>query len=143
MPRNTTVREPEVTKDGQSSGPGSTAAVGIKDVAVRFRTKNRDVTALTDIDLEVPMGQFVAIVGPSGCGKSTLLKLVAGLLKPSAGDVLLNGERVQGRATTSATSSSARPCWSGVRRAATSCCRRRCGRCRRSWGAGAPTNSSR
>ncbi|MEV7863331.1 ABC transporter ATP-binding protein [Streptomyces sp. NWU339] len=96
MPRNTTVREPEVTKDGQSSGPGSTAAVGIKDVAVRFRTKNRDVTALTDIDLEVPMGQFVAIVGPSGCGKSTLLKLVAGLLKPSAGDVLLNGERVQG-----------------------------------------------
>ncbi|CAM5725121.1 ABC transporter ATP-binding protein [Streptomyces hirsutus] len=54
------------------------------------------MTALTDIDLEVPMGQFVAIVGPSGCGKSTLLKLVAGLLKPSAGDVLLNGERVQG-----------------------------------------------
>ncbi|MFD4262610.1 ABC transporter ATP-binding protein [Streptomyces sp. NPDC058534] len=96
MPRNTTVREPAVTKDGRSGGSGSTAAVGIKDVAVRFRTKNRDVTALTDVDLEVPMGQFVAIVGPSGCGKSTLLKLVAGLLKPSTGDVLLNGERVQG-----------------------------------------------
>ncbi|MFC7014505.1 ABC transporter ATP-binding protein [Streptomyces viridiviolaceus] len=96
MPRNTTVREPAVTKDGRSSGSGTTAAVGIKDVAVRFRTRNRDVTALTDVDLDVPMGQFVAIVGPSGCGKSTLLKLVAGLLKPSTGDVLLNGERVQG-----------------------------------------------
>ncbi|MGN9790247.1 ABC transporter ATP-binding protein [Streptomyces sp. NPDC054847] len=96
MPRNTTVREPDVTNDRQGGPSATTPAVGIKDVAVRFRTKNRDVTALTDVDLEVRAGEFVAIVGPSGCGKSTLLKLVAGLLKPSTGDVLLGGERVQG-----------------------------------------------
>ncbi|MFF8841214.1 ABC transporter ATP-binding protein [Streptomyces sp. NPDC015127] len=92
MARDTTLREPAVTDKGGQSG----AAVSLKDVAVRFRTKNRDVTALKDIDLEVPMGQFVAIVGPSGCGKSTLLKLVAGLLAPSSGEVLLGGERVRG-----------------------------------------------
>jgi NitT/TauT family transport system ATP-binding protein len=96
MPRNTTVREPDVTNDRQGGSSATTPAVGIKDVAVRFRTKNRDVTALTDVDLEVRAGEFVAIVGPSGCGKSTLLKLVAGLLRPSTGDVLLGGERVQG-----------------------------------------------
>ncbi|MGW0699852.1 ABC transporter ATP-binding protein [Streptomyces sp. NPDC002867] len=92
MARDTTLRERAVTdQDGQGG-----AAVSLKDVAVRFRTRNRDVTALKDIDLEVPMGQFVAIVGPSGCGKSTLLKLVAGLLAPSSGEVLLGGERVRG-----------------------------------------------
>jgi NitT/TauT family transport system ATP-binding protein len=94
MGEDTTVREPAVTAKDSQQGP--TAAVGIEDVAVRFRTKNRDVTALTDVSLDVAMGEFVAIVGPSGCGKSTLLKLVAGLLKPSTGDVRLHGERVLG-----------------------------------------------
>jgi NitT/TauT family transport system ATP-binding protein len=94
MGEDTTVREPAVTVKDSHQGP--TAAVGIEDVAVRFRTKNRDVTALTDVCLDVAMGEFVAIVGPSGCGKSTLLKLVAGLLKPSTGDIRLHGERVRG-----------------------------------------------
>ena len=48
--------------------------------------------ALDRIDLEVPDGQFVAVVGPSGCGKSTLLSLVAGLRLPSSGTVLCDGE---------------------------------------------------
>ncbi len=73
----------------------TSAAVGIDDVAVRFRTKNRDVTALRDVCLDVATGEFVAIVGPSGCGKSTLLKLVAGLLKPSSGQVRLRDEQVK------------------------------------------------
>ncbi|MFC9245816.1 ABC transporter ATP-binding protein [Streptomyces sp. NPDC057136] len=72
------------------------AAVGLSDVAVRFRSKKRDVTALQDVSLDVRPGEFIAIVGPSGCGKSTLLKLVAGLLKPSSGEVRLGGERVNG-----------------------------------------------
>ncbi|MDG4861416.1 ABC transporter ATP-binding protein [Streptomyces sp. T-3] len=71
-------------------------AVGIHGVDVRFRSKKRDVTALREVSLDVGMGEFVAIVGPSGCGKSTLLKLVAGLLAPSSGEVLLQGERVTG-----------------------------------------------
>ncbi|MFI0445697.1 ABC transporter ATP-binding protein [Actinomadura sp. 6N118] len=77
-------------------GEDTDAAVRIEDVAVRFRTKKRDVTALHEVSLDVGMGEFVAIVGPSGCGKSTLLKLVAGLLKPSGGGVWLRGEKVAG-----------------------------------------------
>jgi NitT/TauT family transport system ATP-binding protein len=50
------------------------------------------VLALDRVDLEVPDGQFVAVVGPSGCGKSTLLSLVAGLRQPSSGIVLCDGE---------------------------------------------------
>ncbi|MEU6643889.1 ABC transporter ATP-binding protein [Saccharomonospora sp. NPDC046836] len=71
-------------------------AVEIEDVAVRFRTKKRDVTALRDVTMRVDPGEFVAIVGPSGCGKSTLLKLASGLLAPSAGSVRLLGDRVSG-----------------------------------------------
>ncbi|MFC8124519.1 ABC transporter ATP-binding protein [Streptomyces sp. NPDC057302] len=79
-----------------SVGDARPSAVRLDDVAVRFRTKKKDVTALRDVSLNVGAGEFVAIVGPSGCGKSTLLKLVAGLLAPSTGDVLLGGERVRG-----------------------------------------------
>ncbi|WP_432148624.1 ABC transporter ATP-binding protein [Streptomyces sp. bgisy029] len=78
-----------------SKGVGA-AAVQLDDVAVRFRSKKRDVTALSDVSLDVAPGEFVAIVGPSGCGKSTLLKLIAGLLTASSGEVLLGGERVNG-----------------------------------------------
>ncbi|WP_318294864.1 ABC transporter ATP-binding protein [Streptomyces bacillaris] len=86
---------------GAGAGAGTGAGVGaasvqLADVEVRFRSKKRDVTALSDISLDVAPGEFVAIVGPSGCGKSTLLKLVAGLLTASSGDVLLGGERVKG-----------------------------------------------
>ncbi|MFF2860677.1 ABC transporter ATP-binding protein [Streptomyces rubiginosohelvolus] len=79
-----------------AAGAGPAAGVRLADVAVRFRSKKRDVTALSDVSLDVAPGEFVAIVGPSGCGKSTLLKLVAGLLTASSGDVLLGGERVTG-----------------------------------------------
>jgi NitT/TauT family transport system ATP-binding protein len=54
------------------------------------------VTALTDTDLSVGDGEFISIVGPSGCGKSTLLRLLAGLDKPDAGRIELNGHAVDG-----------------------------------------------
>ncbi len=47
--------------------------------------------ALDSLSLDIPTGQFTAIVGPSGCGKSTLLRLVADLLKPTRGQILLDG----------------------------------------------------
>jgi NitT/TauT family transport system ATP-binding protein len=65
--------------------------VAIRGVSQRF---GADVIALEDIELEVPDGQFVALVGPSGCGKSTLLSLVAGLRRPSKGTVLCDGEPI-------------------------------------------------
>ncbi|WP_329522042.1 ABC transporter ATP-binding protein [Spirillospora sp. NBC_01491] len=85
--------DPQDGADAEAQGPG---AVEIDGVAVRFRSRRRDVTALREASLNVKSGEFVAIVGPSGCGKSTLLKLVAGLLKPSSGTVRLHGEQVTG-----------------------------------------------
>ncbi|MFJ4709124.1 ABC transporter ATP-binding protein [Streptomyces anulatus] len=83
-------------RTGSAAGTGPAAAVRLADVSVRFRSKKRDVTAISGVSLDVAPGEFVAIVGPSGCGKSTLLKLVAGLLTASSGEVLLGGEQVTG-----------------------------------------------
>jgi NitT/TauT family transport system ATP-binding protein len=54
------------------------------------------VLALEHVSLAIERNEFVSIVGPSGCGKSTLLRLIAGLLQPSAGRVMIDGARVQG-----------------------------------------------
>ena len=60
---------------------------------VRLQYANGTV-ALESTDLSIDQGDFVALVGPSGCGKSTILKLVAGLLRPSAGSVVVGGREV-------------------------------------------------
>ena len=73
--------------------------IAIKSVSMRYATRNRTVEALDSIDLEVPEGQFLALVGPSGCGKSTLLKLTAGLLTPTSGEIQIGQERVRGPRT--------------------------------------------
>jgi len=54
------------------------------------------VEALRDLSLEFPRGQLTSLLGPSGCGKTTLLKIIAGLLEPTSGEILVNGERVTG-----------------------------------------------
>lgn len=53
-------------------------------------------TALSELTLTIPPGQFVAIVGPSGCGKSTMLSAISGLRRPSSGEVRLNGHAIDG-----------------------------------------------
>jgi NitT/TauT family transport system ATP-binding protein len=65
-------------------------------VTKRFAGAGGMVTALEDINLEVPPGDFVCLVGPSGCGKTTLLNLIAGLEQPSQGQVLLGPRAVTG-----------------------------------------------
>jgi NitT/TauT family transport system ATP-binding protein len=72
----------------------SKALVAIRGVSHRFGADGAGVAALDGIDLEIPNGEFVAVVGPSGCGKSTLLSLVAGLRLPSRGTVLCDGEPI-------------------------------------------------
>lgn len=54
--------------------------------------RSNQVDALVDITLTVEPGEFVSLIGPSGCGKSTLLRLIANLIEPTVGDVLVNGK---------------------------------------------------
>jgi NitT/TauT family transport system ATP-binding protein len=69
----------------------------IADVTMKFRTRRgAEVLAVDNLSLEVADREFVSIVGPSGCGKSTLLRVVAGLIEPSLGKVLVNGRRIDG-----------------------------------------------
>ncbi len=68
----------------------------VRGVSKRFSTKRSDTLALSNIDLDVAEGEFVAVVGPSGCGKSTLLNVVAGFEAPNEGEVLTSGTPIRG-----------------------------------------------
>ena len=58
-----------------------------------------NVEALKDMSLKFPKGELTSLLGPSGCGKTTLLKIIAGLLEPSSGTVMVNDKRVTGPGT--------------------------------------------
>jgi len=66
------------------------AALTLEGISKRFGR----VEALREVDLHVPNGEFCVILGPSGCGKSTLLTIIAGLVAPDAGSILLDGRPV-------------------------------------------------
>lgn len=66
----------------------------ISQVSQVFRSQDRAVHALQDINLSIPAGQFVCLLGPSGCGKSTLLNAIAGFTPASSGQILCNGRPI-------------------------------------------------
>ena len=68
--------------------------LSLKGVGRRLPSGGRMLAILSAIDLDVRRGEFVAVLGPSGSGKSTLLALMAGLDRPSSGEVLFEGERI-------------------------------------------------
>jgi NitT/TauT family transport system ATP-binding protein len=69
------------------------SAVVVNHVSKVFNEgQTNQVDALVDIELTVQPGEFVSLIGPSGCGKSTLLRLIANLIDPTGGDVLVNGK---------------------------------------------------
>lgn len=68
--------------------------IAVHDVAMQFDTKSGSFLALQNIDLTVNKGEFVTLIGHSGCGKSTLLNLIAGLLLPTSGTVLVANREI-------------------------------------------------
>ncbi|MDD7144545.1 ABC transporter ATP-binding protein [Fusicatenibacter saccharivorans] len=71
----------------------------VKDINYAYHNMDGETKALEHISFSMKEGDFLAIVGPSGCGKSTLLHLIAGLLEPEKGLILLNGKYLRGSAT--------------------------------------------
>jgi len=70
--------------------------ISVKKLTMRLAAGGHTVTILDDVSLEIPAKQMVAIVGPSGSGKSTLLGLIAGLDRPTAGAIRLDGVEITG-----------------------------------------------
>ena len=68
----------------------------IESVGMSFDTKKGEFVALTGVNLNVQKGEFVSLIGHSGCGKSTLLNMVAGLLVPTDGGMILAGREIDG-----------------------------------------------
>lgn len=62
----------------------------IENLSVVYQNLNNSLTAIKDLSFEVGNGEFVSIIGPSGCGKTTLLHTLAGLIKPTAGQILID-----------------------------------------------------
>ena len=68
----------------------------VRDLVMRLRSAGRDVTILDGVSLEVSARERVAVMGPSGSGKSTLLGLIAGLDRPTAGSIMVDGVEITG-----------------------------------------------
>lgn len=68
--------------------------IQLKNVTKTVRSGIEDLTILSDVSLEIPNGQFVALTGASGSGKSTLLGLLAGLDSPSSGSIMVDGDEI-------------------------------------------------
>ena len=81
-----------------TASPGDIRAAG--DALVEARGVSMvypgEVEALAGIDAGFPRGQLTTLLGPSGCGKTTLLKIIAGLIEPTGGEILIDGRRVRG-----------------------------------------------
>ncbi|SFL08746.1 NitT/TauT family transport system ATP-binding protein [Paenibacillus sp. 1_12] len=70
--------------------------IELNDICLSYFTIKQETEALRDINASIEQGEFISIVGPSGCGKSTLLSLISGMVKPTSGKVLIDGQEVSG-----------------------------------------------
>ncbi|MFC0680596.1 ABC transporter ATP-binding protein [Lysobacter korlensis] len=70
--------------------------IQVSGLTVRYPTRGRIMTAVEDVNLTVREGEFITVLGPSGCGKTTVMNVIAGLVPPTEGSVLIDGEPVAG-----------------------------------------------
>ena len=70
------------------------AAVDVQNVRKVYKRDSQEIVVLDGLSLEVPEGEFVALMGPSGSGKTTLLNLIAGIDRPTSGKVIVAGTDV-------------------------------------------------
>ena len=80
--------------NGESEAMSEDILIHLRDVTKTYRRGREAVEVLRHLDLEVPRGDFVALMGPSGSGKTTLLNLIGGLDRPSSGEVEVEGMRI-------------------------------------------------
>ena len=66
----------------------------LKNINLTYHTIETETLAIKDTSFSIEQGDFVSIVGPSGCGKTTILSMISGLLKPSSGEIFIDGEPV-------------------------------------------------
>src|SRR2546426_4299035 len=78
--------------DGMSDHP----IVSVRGLHKYFKRGSEQIDVLNDLSLEVPEGEFLALMGPSGSGKTTLLNLIAGLDQPSQGTIWVGNQRISG-----------------------------------------------
>jgi len=76
------------------SASANNTLVNVERVEKLFHRGSEDIHVLSELNLKVPKGEFLALMGPSGSGKSTLLNLIGGLDRPTSGTVNIDGERV-------------------------------------------------
>ena len=71
-----------------------TAVVSLRNVVKRYIRGKQSVEVLHQLNLEIPQGEFLALMGPSGSGKTTLLNLIGGLDRPTEGEIIVAGEHI-------------------------------------------------
>src|SRR4051812_16415491 len=74
----------------------TTPKLRLENLSMTFSSESGDFVALAPVDLDIAAGRFVSLIGPSGCGKTTIFNVVAGLLAPTTGRVLIDGEDATG-----------------------------------------------
>lgn len=79
-----------------STGTAMTTKIRFDNVSCTFNINGKDFKAVEETRLEIEEGSFTTVVGPSGCGKSTMMNMAAGLLRPTTGRVLVDGQEVTG-----------------------------------------------
>jgi len=71
--------------------PSGPVAISLRDLSLTFETADAPVVALSKVSLQIKAGEFVSLIGPSGCGKTTLMRVMADLVRPTGGEVKVNG----------------------------------------------------